>query len=151
MVSKKRKRPTKSKALKNKGAIPASKPSVIKDIIDSPPSMERIKEKDAGFGVLKGVAGVIIVLIVGATFLANYSGTDKTHRGEGEQGDACEKSDDCLSGHICYQYRDNPFECMELCKTDDDCADGFSCTSVSRTNKRRVKVKNVCTEQQKTE
>jgi hypothetical protein len=137
---------TKSKEVSSKEI---SKESVKKETKSTfaPPS--RIKEKEPGFGVIKAVAGIIIALIVGVSILANVTGAPQVERGDLMQGEICKASSDCVSGHICYPFKDEPFKCLQLCRKTSDCETGYTCTPVAKQGRKRVIIKDVCIENAK--
>jgi hypothetical protein len=109
----------------------------------APLSSPKSTEKKEGLGVVKIVLFVIALLIIGATVLAKYTGANKS-RGTSIQDDACTATEECVEGHVCYQYATNPFSCKKRCKDDDECGNGHQCKPVVRFGKKRVKPMKVC-------
>lgn len=64
------------------------------------------------------------------------------------QDAACESTNDCALGHVCYGYQDNPFTCKERCDDDSECTSGHKCKPVVRLGKKRVKPMTVCVREQ---
>ena len=106
--------------------------------------MPQKQERKEGFGILKTVVFVVALLIIGATILSRYTGANKVNRGDGVQDDPCTGTQECAEGHVCYQYATNPFGCKMRCKEDDECGSGYTCKSVVRFGKKKVKPLKVC-------
>ena len=93
---------------------------------------------------MKIVVFVIALLIIGATVLARYTGANKLSRGTAVQDDACAATEECVEGHVCYQYATHPFSCKKRCSDNDGCGKGHQCKSVVTFGKKRVKPMKVC-------
>jgi hypothetical protein len=117
---------------------------------ETPPIRERTKEKDSGFGVLKTVAGVIVVLIVGSMVLFNQSGGKDATRGDKSSGELCEKTVECSKGWRCFSYKEEKKKCMQVCGSKKQCEPEYTCTSAAeRRGRKRVGVRSVCVENAK--
>jgi hypothetical protein len=124
-----------------KQAAPEQKP------VEKPKVTERIQEKDAGFGVIKVVAGVVIALIVGASILGRFFGGEGADRGDLGQGDRCQTTRECRSGYICHAHGDDAERCLELCDLRDaqSCEPGFTCVSTAqKSGRKKVRLTDVC-------
>ena len=107
----------------------------------------RIKEKDAGFGVIKTVAGVVIALIVGSMFLFNQAGGDQNARGDKIVGERCKETVECESGTVCYSYKNAEKRCMKLCDKKKECEPGYTCVSATQQKRRRgFRITDICVE-----
>jgi hypothetical protein len=111
---------------------------------DKPRIAERFQEKDAGFGVIKMVVGILIVLILGSVIALKLSGGQDPIRGSKTQGDPCQMTKECASGSICFSYKDLRNRCLATCSETDACDPKYTCTSVvqnpGQENMRRRKV-----------
>jgi hypothetical protein len=117
---------------------------------EKPRIPERIQEKDAGFGVIKVVVGVIVVLILGAGVLSRMIGDDESVRGDKVQGELCESTQECAKGSICFSYGDDKRRCRVTCSKDKTCEAGFSCvSSAERSGRKSTRVRAVCIEEAK--
>ena len=118
---------------------------------DKPVIQERIREKDAGFGVIKVAVGVIIALIIGATALSRLTGTEDAARGDKLPGEMCESTTECEKGNICLAYHGDQRRCWKLCRPDSpDCEPGYSCvSSAQRSGRKGVRVRSICVEDAK--
>ncbi len=113
----------------------------------SPRITPRIREEDAGFGVIKFVVGAVFVLILGIGLFSRIYGTAELERGDKIQGESCESYDECKSGFVCLSYGDYPKQCLERCSLDDanTCRPGYSCVSATyKRSRKRKKVRTVC-------
>lgn len=111
---------------------------------EKPGIPERIREKDSGFGVIKGVVGVIIALILGSTVLYNTAGGRQSERGNKAPGEPCGDTVECRSGTICYMYSDLGRQCMETCY-DGQCSAGFHCVAAATQKRRKgLRITDVC-------
>ena len=125
---------------------PAKKPAPEKQG-EAPKITPRIKEKDAGFGVIKFVVGAVIVLILGIGLFSRIYGTDQLQRGDKGQGESCQSYDECRSGFVCLSYGDHPQECLEQCSISDasSCRPGYTCVSATfKRSRKSKKVRPVC-------
>lgn len=117
---------------------------------EKPRIAERIREKDAGFGVIKVAAGVLVVLILGSGVLLKLLGGDEAVRGDKIAGETCESTQECERGNICYSYREDAKRCMKTCPNDKDCPAGHTCTSAAeRSGRKSTRVRAVCVEDSK--
>ena len=107
---------------------------------------ERIQEKDAGFGLLKGILGTLVVLILAAGALSRIIGEDRDERGDKLPGEQCELTEECRSGSICLAHQDEERRCLMRCDPEaNDCDPGYTCTSVTaRKTRKGVRVRTVC-------
>ena len=105
---------------------------------------ERIQEKDAGFGVIKVMIGVIVVLILAAGAFSRLVEDDDDLRGDKVQGDPCGRTDECQSGMVCRSYQDSPKQCLKLCEADDACDEGYACVTATRPGRKKTTLKKVC-------
>jgi len=117
---------------------------------DKPRVSERIQEKDSGFGVIKVVVGVIVVLILAAGVFSRMFGNQDAVRGDKTQGDICESTPDCKSGLICYAYGGGKHRCLADCRGDERCEPGFTCVSmVERAGRKSTRLRAICVEDAK--
>ena len=127
-----------------KKKIEKSKPRPVQESKQMP---ERIKEKDAGFGVIRIVAGVVVALIVGSMFLFNQAGGDQNARGDKIPGERCSETVECESGTVCYSYKDQEKRCMQLCDKKKECEPGYTCVSATEQKRRRgFRITDICVE-----
>jgi len=153
-MGKKKKGPSK-KATAKRVSAPAPKKKAAKVLSaalepEKPKMPERIKEKNAGVGVLKTVGGVILALIVGSMVLFNVSGGRKSARGDKILGEQCDKTAECASGTICYSYKGSKKRCMKRCSESKPCGPGFSCISATQQKRRKgVRIDDICVEDSK--
>jgi hypothetical protein len=106
---------------------------------------ERIREKDAGFGVIKAVVGVIVVLILGAGVLSRLVGSDESTRGDKIAGELCDSTQECQSGSICFSYGGDKKRCLITCPKGKDCEPGYTCvSSAERAGRKSTRVRAVC-------
>lgn len=112
---------------------------------------DRIQEKDSGFGTIKVIVGVIVVLIIGAGLLGRYTGSEDLARGDLLPGERCESTQECAKGTICYSYKGEAKRCYHKCSLEDStCEPGFTCTSSSYTaGRKKTKVRSICVEDSK--
>ncbi|MCP4676847.1 MAG: hypothetical protein GY854_15300 [Deltaproteobacteria bacterium] len=130
------------KTKQDKKRAPASRPEPEKPRIP-----ERISEKDAGFGVIKVVIGVIIVLILGSMVLFNQVGGRESTRGDKLAGELCEETMECATGSVCYSYKGKKKRCMTRCKDEQPCDPGFTCVSATQQKRRKgIRVTDICVE-----
>lgn len=114
---------------------------------EKPKVPERIKEKNAGFGVLKIVAGVILALIVGSMVLFNLAGGRESARGDRIVGERCDSTVECSTGSVCYAYKGGKKRCMARCGENRTCEPGFSCISSTQQKRRKgVRITDICVE-----
>jgi hypothetical protein len=112
---------------------------------DKPRVPERIQEKDAGFGVIKVVIGVIVVLILAAGALSRILGNEESVRGDGVQDELCESTPDCAKGLRCFAYGDDKRRCLATCRGDEKCDPGHTCVSAAeRKGRKKTLVRAVC-------
>ena len=127
-----------------------TKPKEVKVEAEPRRMPERIREKDSGFGVIKIVAVVIIVLIVGSGALLRLRGGDEVTRGDKIADELCESTQECEKGLICYSYKGSENRCMTTCSGGDKCEPGFTCTSAAeRAGRKSTRVRAVCVENAK--
>jgi hypothetical protein len=106
---------------------------------------ERIQEKDAGFGVIKVVIGVIVVLIIGAGVLSRLVGSEESTRGDKVPGDLCKSTQECASGSICFAYESEKRRCRVTCSENKVCEPGSTCVSAAeRAGRKSTRVRAVC-------
>jgi len=112
---------------------------------EKPRITERIQEKDAGFGVIKVVIGVIVVLILAAGAFSRIFGDEEAVRGNGQQDELCESTPDCAKGLRCFAYGDDNRRCLKICRGDQKCEPGYSCvSSAERKGRKKTVVRAVC-------
>ncbi len=112
---------------------------------EKPRMPERIREKDAGFGVIKIVVGVLVVLILGSGVLLKLVGGSDTDRGNKLQGELCQSTKECSRGSICYSLKDEKKRCLATCPKGKVCEPGYTCTSAAESSGRRsTRVRAVC-------
>jgi hypothetical protein len=107
---------------------------------------ERIQEKDSGFGVIKIVVGVVVVLIIGVSVLSQYSGGAEGNRGDRLQGESCDSTQECRQGSICFPYKDGPRRCYATCnQADSTCEPGLTCVSTSTSmGRKKTHIRSIC-------
>ena len=102
-----------------------------------------------GFGVIKIIIGVVILLILGSGFLMKLVGGKDAGRGNSLPGERCGTTQECQHGAICYAYKDLK-RCMTVCGKQTECEPGYSCVSAAeRTGKRSTRLRNVCVKSSK--
>ena len=117
---------------------------------ERPRMPDRLKEKDSGFGVLKGVGLVIIALILVSTVLFNRAGGRDALRGDKLPGEPCEKTAECQKGSMCYAYQGDRHRCMTRCSKQNPCEPGYTCvTAASQKRRKGLRVADVCVEDAK--
>jgi hypothetical protein len=103
------------------------------------------REKNEGFGVIKTVVGVIIVLIIGSMILFNRSGAGNKARGDKLPGESCTETVECSAGSVCYSYKGTNKRCLTLCDKGKKCAPGTKCVSATEQKRRKgFRVTDVC-------
>jgi hypothetical protein len=108
---------------------------------------ERIQEKDAGFGAIKVVAGIVIALIVGVSILGRLFGGDEADRGSSGQDERCQNTPECKSGYLCHAYGDDSERCLKLCDLGNpqSCEPGYQCVSTARqAGRKKMRLTDVC-------
>ena len=128
------------------------KQSAIKESTETekPRMPERIREKDAGFGLIKIVVGVLIVLILGSGLLIKLVGGGEADRGNKTQGELCKTTKECARGSVCYSYKGERKRCMVTCPKGKMCDPGFTCVSAAeRSGRKSTRVRAVCVEDAK--
>jgi hypothetical protein len=117
---------------------------------DKPRVPERIHEADSGFGAIKIVVGVIVVLILAAGVFSRLFGNDNETRGDKLPGEACESTQDCKSGSVCFAYGTDRRRCLATCAGDDACDPGHTCVSTAeRAGRKSTRVRRICVEDAK--
>lgn len=117
---------------------------------EKPRMPERIREKDpGGFGVIKTVAGIVIVLIIGSMVLFNWSGGRESARGDKVLGELCEETVECSSGTVCFPYKGQQPRCVKRCDNDKKCEPGYTCVSSSHRKRKGIRVADICIENAK--
>ncbi len=117
---------------------------------EKPRMPERLKEKDSGLGVLKGVGILIIALILVSTVLFNRAGGRDALRGDKLPGESCEKTEECQKGAVCYSYQGAKHRCMTSCSKKKPCDPGYTCvTQASQKRRKGIRVTDVCVEDDK--
>ncbi len=117
---------------------------------EKPRMPERIREKDAGFGVIKVVIGGILFLIVGSMVLFNQAGGRENTRGDKTPGERCDETVECASGSICYSYKGGEKRCMTRCSKEKNCDLGFSCVAAAQQKRRKgLRLTDICVESDK--
>ena len=113
---------------------------------EKPRMPQRVQERDpGGFGVIKTVAGVVIVLIIGSVVLFNQSGGRESARGDKQPGELCEETMECASGSICFSYKGGDRRCHQRCGQDKACEPGQTCVSASEKKRRKgIRVADIC-------
>jgi hypothetical protein len=135
----------KKKVIRHEAAAEGEKPEPEKKSLPvKPPMSSRPKESNAGFGVLKGVAGVIILLIVGSAILFNRAGGQDAMRGDKKPGDNCAETTECQKGSICFAYQNDRHRCMQTCSPKHPCDTGYSCRTASTSKRKGVRLAEVC-------
>lgn len=104
----------------------------------------RTDDEDGSLGIIKKLIIAIFVLVVGATLLAKFTGSNKVERGSLTQDAPCVATTECDNGHICNRYNGNNPTCKERCNKTADCPEGHQCKPVVRLNKKKVKPTLVC-------
>lgn len=111
---------------------------------------ERIQEKDAGFGVIKIIAGIIVALVIGSAVLFNRAGGRQRVRGDKLQGELCEETVECSSGSLCYSYKGEDERCMKLCSKENPCDPDQSCVTAAQQKRRKgFRLTDICVENAK--
>lgn len=145
----------KRKVIRHEASIPGAEAGGPKSTEKQPdkerPRMpERMKEKDSGFGVLKGVGLVIIALILVSTVLFNRAGGRDALRGDKLPGESCERTSECQKGTVCYAYQGEKHRCMTSCSKKQPCDPGYTCvTAASQKRRKGIRVADVCVEDDK--
>ena len=124
-----------------KKAAPAAAPP------EKPRMPERIQEKDAGFGTIKVIAGVVIALIIGVYVLGHFFGGDSVSRGSSGQDERCQNTQECKPGYLCHAYGGDGERCLKLCELNDpqDCEPGYQCVSTAKqAGRKKVRLTDVC-------
>ena len=121
-------------------AEPEKKPSLPPRSVVS----TRSKEANAGFGVLKGVAAVIILLVIGSAILFNRAGGREAMRGDKAEWEECEDTVECKHGSICFAYNGDNHRCMKTCSNKHPCASGETCISAAASKRKGIRVRQVC-------
>ena len=114
---------------------------------DKPRVPERIQEKDAGFGTIKIIAGVIIALIVGVSILGHFFGGEGADRGSSGQDERCQNTQECKPGYICHAHGDTAERCLKLCEIGDaqSCEPGYQCVSTAKkAGRKKMRLTDVC-------
>lgn len=112
---------------------------------EKPRITERIQEKDAGFGVIKVVIGVIVVLILAAGAFSRIFGDEESVRGDGGQDELCQSTPECAKGLRCFAYGDDNRRCLKTCRGDEKCESGYTCvSSAERSGRKKTAVRAVC-------
>lgn len=120
------------------------------------PSIQNEKSPDAadgkdgpGFGVIKIIIGVVLLLIVGSGLLMKLVGGKDAGRGNSLPGERCGATSECRHGAICYAYKDIK-RCMAVCGKHTECEPGYTCISAAeRVGKRSTRMRNVCVKSSK--
>jgi hypothetical protein len=122
------------------------KPAIkTKPVVEKAPMQARVKENNAGFGVLKGVAIVILALIIGSAILFNRAGGRDAMRGDKEPEELCEKSVECAKGSICYAYGEDRARCRKTCSKKRSCGPDYTCvTAASQKRRRGFRLADIC-------
>jgi hypothetical protein len=108
---------------------------------------ERIQEKDAGFGAIKVVAGIVIALILGVSILTRYFGGEDAGRGSSGQDELCANTPECKAGYICAPYGKDPERCLKLCDLENpqSCETGHRCVSMAKqAGRKKIRLTDVC-------
>ncbi len=135
----------KKKVIRHEAAAEGAKPEPPKKpLVEKTPMSTRPKENNAGFGVLKGVAGVIILLIVGSAILFNRAGGREAMRGDKKPGDECTETVECEKGSICFAYQNDRHRCMTTCSPNRPCDQGYSCRTAATSKRKGVRLSEVC-------
>jgi hypothetical protein len=124
-------------APKKAAAPPAEKPRMP----------ERIQEKDAGFGAIKIVAGVVIALIVGVGILTRITGGEGADRGSSGQDERCQNTQECKAGYVCQAHRNDVERCLKLCevKNPQSCEPGYQCSPAAKqAGRKKMRLIDVC-------
>ncbi|MBW2276395.1 MAG: hypothetical protein JRF63_02820 [Deltaproteobacteria bacterium] len=112
---------------------------------EKPRINERLQEKDAGFGVIKVVIGVIVVLILAAGAFSRIFGDEESVRGDGDQDELCESTPECAKGLRCFAYGDEKRRCLKTCPGGEKCETGYTCVSAAeRSGRKKTAVRAVC-------
>ena len=80
-----------SAALANQAKEEVAKP----DEPDKPRMPERIREENAGFGVIKAGTAILIILILASGVLLKLFGGEEATRGDKIVGELCESTPEC--------------------------------------------------------
>jgi hypothetical protein len=113
-------------------------------LISKTPMSARPKEGNPGFGVLKAVAAIIAVLVVGSAILFNRAGGRESIRGDKPVGEVCEKTVECEKGSICFAYKGDRHRCMKACSKRNPCESGSTCVSAASSKRKGIRVTEVC-------
>jgi len=108
---------------------------------------ERIQEKDAGFGTIKIIAGVVIALIIGVSILGHFFGGDAANRGSSGQDERCQNTQECKTGYLCHAYGDDAERCLKLCelRNEQSCEPGYQCVSTAKqAGRKKVRLTDIC-------
>jgi hypothetical protein len=108
---------------------------------------ERIHEKDAGFGAVKVVAGIIIALIVGVSILGRFFGGNDEGRGSAVQDELCGNTEECKAGYICQAYGSDPDRCLRVCelKNSQSCGMDHQCVPLAKqAGRKKMRLVDVC-------
>jgi hypothetical protein len=135
-------------------AAEAPKRAAVVEAAERPRIPERVKEKDAGFGAVKVVAGVIIGLIVGVSILGRVVGGGDLDRGTSTQDQLCRGTQECKSGYVCQAYGNDAERCLKLCQVKDplSCETGYKCESIAKqAGRKKMRVEAVCVPNAKAE
>lgn len=116
---------------------------------EKPKMPPRIKEKNPGFGPIKILLGVILVLLIVPGIIRVVGDKDainEASRGDKVAEETCKKDQECTVGTFCRAYKDDAKRCRPWCSDDKKCDPGFTCTSVSKKKARGNKqsVKKLC-------
>ncbi|MDD5306979.1 MAG: hypothetical protein PHU25_06630 [Deltaproteobacteria bacterium] len=112
---------------------------------EGPPIRQRVREEGAGFGVIKVVCGIVIVIIIGAGILGRLAGSDQSDRGDKIEGARCGATPECGKGLLCFAYKDEESRCMKTCSPQKPCDTGYTCTSsMERVGRKSTRVRAVC-------
>ena len=122
----------------------AAEPEKKEPLIPKTPISGRTKEANEGFGVLKGVAAVIAVLIIGSAILFNRAGGREASRGDKALGEACEHTEECAKGTICFEYGNDGHRCMKRCSKSNPCETGYTCMSGAASKRKGIRVLEIC-------
>ena len=114
-------------------------------IAERAPMQSRIKESNDGFGVLKGVAVVILALIIGSAILFNRAGGREAMRGDKSPGELCENTVECAHGSICYAYGNDKPRCRTTCSKKHPCNPEETCvTAASQKRRKGIRLADIC-------
>ena len=118
-------------------------------LIPPSPISSRPKESNEGFGVLKGVAAVIAILIIGSAILFNRAGGREAARGDKELGESCASTQECAKGSICFEYDADGHRCVERCSKSNPCDTGYTCVSAASSKRKGIRVTEICIQNDK--